>query len=571
MIAYQHNIKKIKQQEEEKTLPFKLKDVKLNQSLLKEIDVETAKKLIIEYEWVKTLPLFIKYCFGIYFKICDKEYLGGVIIYSEEYSSNKQNIWKKNNYSNKILLLSRGVSLWWTPKNTASYFISKTINWLKKNTKYKIITSTVDPAAGEVGVIYQSLNWYYVGLMNGNYTETGNETNVFSIYINGKLKSSRLLKKELGTINKEIILEKYPKAIFVPQYRKRRYFYFISNDKENKKLYDNIKNIILPYPKRNHNIVGIIYKITNLINDKIYIGQTTRSLLDRISEYERGVGCNPYILKAFNKYGWDNFDIKAIDVSENLNDLNQKEIYYIKKHKSSYRKYGYNIELGGRNSSASIETRKKLSDARKNIKQSPMWVKKRTDQISKKVVKIDKETNKILEEYKSLANAGKNNNDNLSYPQLNRLCIGTSKQKNNNIWCYKDDYINHTIPEYKSHPPKKTLSSFTTQELDNLYDKYCSGESIRSISLEQNMTFSTLQKFIKSKENISKSNIISNKTIAICKKTQKEFKDVINKSGALTNHILNTYHEMKLPSKYKRKQFEIETGKPWYYEYFDFK
>lgn len=85
------------------------------------------------------------------------------------------------------------------------------------------------------------------------------------------------------------------------------------------------------------------------------------------------------------------------------------------------------------------------------------------------------------------------------------------------------------------------------------------------------MTFSTLQKFIKSKENISKSNIISNKTIAICKKTQKEFKDVINKSGALTNHILNTYHEMKLPSKYKRKQFEIETGKPWYYEYFDFK
>ena len=42
------------------------------------------------------------------------------------------------------------------------------------------------------------------------------------------------------------ILAKYPDAIFIPQYRKRRYFYFIGNKTENKKLCLNISHLVQP-------------------------------------------------------------------------------------------------------------------------------------------------------------------------------------------------------------------------------------------------------------------------------------------------------------------------------------
>ena len=44
----------------------------------------------------------------------------------------------------------------------------------------------------------------------------------------------------------------------------------------------------------------------------------------------------------------------------------------------------------------------------------------------------------------------------------------------------------------------------------------------------------------------------------------------LNKSGILTTHISETYPDLLLESKFKRKQIEIKTGKPWYYDYFDF-
>ena len=267
MEAYQYNIRKEQEEIEKENIGFNIENVSLTNSEVRVIDSGVARDIILKYEWLKTMPLFNKYFFGIYFNIEGKEYLGGVVIYSEEYSANKLTTWDKYAFTNKIILLSRGVCVWWTPKNTASYFISKTTDWLKKNTEYKVITATVDPAAGEMGIIYQSLNWYYVGLMIGNYGKNGRETKRFSVFADGKLKHSRSVRREFGTIKKDVILEKYPDAIFLPQYRKRRYFYFIGNKRENKILYNNIKHLVLDYPKKHNEIAGVIYLIHNKINN----------------------------------------------------------------------------------------------------------------------------------------------------------------------------------------------------------------------------------------------------------------------------------------------------------------
>lgn len=398
MVAHQYKIRVEKSLVER--IEFDINDIDLKNSSIELIDKQTAKNIIIQYEWLKTIPHQTSFHFGIYFNINNKKYLGGVLIYSQDYAQNT-GVWDKYGFNDKMLLLSRGVCLWWTPKNSASYFISKSIKWLKENTKYRIVTATVDPMAGEIGTIYQSLNWIYVGLMSGNYSNNS-ESKRFSVLINGKLRYSRSIRKEFGTMKKNEILKKYPDAIFIPQYRKRRYFYFFDSKNKNKEYKNNIKFLIQPYPKRNVNCEGIIYKITNLINNKIYIGQTIRSLIDRINDYKNGLG-NDYLNNAFKKYGFDNFKFEIIETASSIDGLNEKEIELISKYKTTDKNIGYNIAYGGKNSIPSQETLDKMSKAHKGIKQTDMWINKRIhSKGTKEAKKYGKEKTEEEKKYLSI-------------------------------------------------------------------------------------------------------------------------------------------------------------------------
>lgn len=95
---------------------------------------------------------------------------------------------------------------------------------------------------------------------------------------------------------------------------------------------------------------GFIYKITNNINSKIYIGQTKQSLKKRWSRHCDKSGSvnemNMAIKKAILKYGKENFSIEIIEECD-ISELNEKEIYYIAKYNSNNYKIGYNETKGG--------------------------------------------------------------------------------------------------------------------------------------------------------------------------------------------------------------------------------
>ena len=88
-----------------------------------------------------------------------------------------------------------------------------------------------------------------------------------------------------------------------------------------------------------------IYKITNKINNKCYIGQTN-NYVRRFREHRKMYdGKSSKILYyAFKKYGIDNFDFEVLDYGENYNEL---EKYYIEYYNSIDN--GYNISTGGEN------------------------------------------------------------------------------------------------------------------------------------------------------------------------------------------------------------------------------
>lgn len=125
----------------------------------------------------------------------------------------------------------------------------------------------------------------------------------------------------------------------------------------------------------------IIYKITNRLNNKIYIGQTIRKISHRIHEYKSDSASknspNTRIFNAIKKYGFENFTFETIDRASTIEELNQKEIYWIKFYDSTNKRVGYNIMEGGKNSNLSDETKLKMSIVRKGRSQTKDWIDRR--------------------------------------------------------------------------------------------------------------------------------------------------------------------------------------------------
>lgn len=92
--------------------------------------------------------------------------------------------------------------------------------------------------------------------------------------------------------------------------------------------------------------MAYIYKITNDINDKVYIGKTYNTIEERWKEHckdsKKERDKKRPLYNAMNKYGIENFHIKLI---EETNNPEEREKYWIEYYGSF--KYGYNATTGG--------------------------------------------------------------------------------------------------------------------------------------------------------------------------------------------------------------------------------
>ena len=132
--------------------------------------------------------------------------------------------------------------------------------------------------------------------------------------------------------------------------------------------------------------MGFVYKITNILTDKKYIGLTTRSLEERFRKHlfdafdARRKNAIHYALR---KYGKKNFVIEAIFESNSLNELNDKENYFIQKYDTLYPN-GYNLIVGGGVRIVSEITKNRMRKAQLGKKQSKKTRKKRSDSLKGK-------------------------------------------------------------------------------------------------------------------------------------------------------------------------------------------
>ena len=117
-------------------------------------------------------------------------------------------------------------------------------------------------------------------------------------------------------------------------------------------------------------VYGYIYKIENLVNGKLYIGQTIQKpnikLTKHFNALKHNKHRNQHLQHSYNKYGKSNFKFSIINWCNSLDELNKLEMYYIKVYDTLNR--GYNMTKGGDGQLSHYhteETKRKLSEMNK--------------------------------------------------------------------------------------------------------------------------------------------------------------------------------------------------------------
>lgn len=152
--------------------------------------------------------------------------------------------------------------------------------------------------------------------------------------------------------------------------------------------------------RNNPNKLSGIYRITNLTDGKIYIGQT-RDFERRMKDYQYRVNApSSNMEKIIAKYGKDNFKYELIEECA-INKLDEREIYYIHKFNAIDPEIGYNKCKGGGSHTHTEDTKIRMMVTHTGMKESPATKKRK----SKRVVAINDEdliiadSGKLLGEY----------------------------------------------------------------------------------------------------------------------------------------------------------------------------
>lgn len=201
------------------------------------ISYDEAKPWILKKHYAHRLPS-ISFAFGLF---RDKELVGVCAFGTPAKLMNDGRCIFKNEIEIKTYELNRLIIKENHEPNLLSFFVSQC---LKLIIEPCVIVSYSDIGQGHHGYIYQATNWIYTGI-----TE---KTGGYSYYFDNDWQHPRTTVAKFGTRKHSEIINKFPEVEFKRVSQKHRYFQFLVNKREKRKLMNNLKYPILPYPKGNN-------------------------------------------------------------------------------------------------------------------------------------------------------------------------------------------------------------------------------------------------------------------------------------------------------------------------------
>lgn len=108
-----------------------------------------------------------------------------------------------------------------------------------------------------------------------------------------------------------------------------------------------------------------LYKITNRLNNKVYIGQTVDAVKRWGAHKSKSKIDSPvqYVSRAIAKYGIENFVYEVIAMCKTQEDTDETESVLITQYNSRNKQFGYNVKPGGNVAPQSEETKEKIRQA----------------------------------------------------------------------------------------------------------------------------------------------------------------------------------------------------------------
>lgn len=242
---------------------------------------------------------------------------------------------------------------------------------------------------------------------------------------------------------------------------------------------------------------GVIYKIENVVNGKVYIGQTRISFSKRRNSHLHALRSNShrnnYLQNAWNKYGEKNFKFELVKYCE-VDELNELEAQYISSYESLAHQKGYNIESGGNvNKIVHPSTRAKMS------KRMKKWIVE-TGHIQR-LAEMNKGDNSSSARKIVLVNTGEVFGSIVSahekYPQASQACIGLCcarkiKQAGQMedgtwmIWEYEENFDKQKEYEFRKKKVKthsRPVICINTNEVFDSLEEACSKYGINKPTL----------------------------------------------------------------------------------------
>lgn len=247
MKAHQRLVRELRAKLPDPLLKEKRKLAKdFSQARVEQISYDLAKNVILRNEYLGSMGS-ASHCFALYLG----EYVASVVCFGSTAGTKVAGSVCGPEHKDKVTVLVRGATEHWAHKHSASYLIPRACDLMAAKGR-PIIVAYSDPAAGEVGTIYQSCNFIYTGKTGGTevfITPDGKRHNSRQIHgltrdrRNGELNHTRTRAEQRRLLVKQ-------GCKFEKEGGKHRYVFFAGNRRIKRPLRKALKWKVLPNPRR---------------------------------------------------------------------------------------------------------------------------------------------------------------------------------------------------------------------------------------------------------------------------------------------------------------------------------
>ncbi|MGG2024205.1 NUMOD3 domain-containing DNA-binding protein [Gottfriedia sp. S16(2024)] len=260
-----------------------------------------------------------------------------------------------------------------------------------------------------------------------------------------------------------------------------------------------------------------IYEIFNKVTSKRYIGKSETNIEERWKSHRSLLNNNKhynlYLQRAFNKNP-DSFEFNVIELC-NIKDIDEREIYWIQKHKSYSRQNGYNLTYGGeggRPTEETLEKIRKTSTGRMHSKETKDFISKLNT--GRKRTKEEREKISLSKLGKPSWNKGKTG----IYSDETRLRMSISSKirneknppigdKNGMFGKTHSKETKMKMSEMRRGENNARYIKFTNDQLMEIIELRLNGHSINKIAIRFGVCESTIEKRLKGVKKGDKMNL----------------------------------------------------------------